>query len=285
MDHLELSDDLILPIEAVTQTFAILAKRRVGKTYTASVMAEEMVKAGLPWVAIDPTGAWWGLRSSADGMSPGLPVIIIGGAHGDLPLEPGSGKVIAELVVSNPAHYILDLSETKSNAEQDRFACEFAEVLYRLKGKSPQPLHIFVDEADAFIPQRPMPGQQRMLGAFETLIRRGGIRGIGMTIITQRPAVVNKNVLTQAEVLIVLQITSPQDREAIDAWVQGHGTKDQRDELVGSLASMGKGEAWFWSPAWLDVFKRVKIRERETFNSSATPEVGGASWRLSRLPK
>jgi hypothetical protein len=32
--------------------------------------------------------------------------------------------------------------------------------------------------------------------------------------------------------------------------------------------------AWFWSLGWLDVFRRVEIRRRETFDSSATPTVG-----------
>jgi hypothetical protein len=271
-----MAEDLALPAEAVTQTFAILAKRRVGKTYTASVMAEEFVKAGLPFVALDPTGAWWGLRASADGQGPGLPVVIIGGAHGDLPLSPTAGKVIADLIVDQPGYYVLDLSDTESNAEQDRFAADFAERLYRRKAKQRDPLHLFVDEADAFAPQQPLPNQKRMLGAFEALMRRGGIRGIGMTVITQRPAVLNKNLLTQAEVLIVLQVVGAQDRAAIDDWVKGHGTPEQRTEIMGSLAALGQGEAWVWSPAWLDVFRRVRIRARETFNSSATPEVGSA---------
>ena len=43
-----------LPNEAVTETFAILAKRRAGKSNAAVVMAEEMYDNGLPWVAIDP---------------------------------------------------------------------------------------------------------------------------------------------------------------------------------------------------------------------------------------
>jgi uncharacterized protein len=34
-----LSPDLTLPADAVTQTFTILAKRGVGKTYTALVLA------------------------------------------------------------------------------------------------------------------------------------------------------------------------------------------------------------------------------------------------------
>jgi Helicase HerA, central domain len=54
------SDDLGLPLDAVTETFAILAVRGAGKYNAAVVMAEEMYRAGLPWVAIDPKGDWWG---------------------------------------------------------------------------------------------------------------------------------------------------------------------------------------------------------------------------------
>lgn len=92
---LKISNDFSLPLETVTNTILMLARRRVGKSYTGAVMAEEMVKAGLPWVALDPTGVWWGLTSSADGKSEGLPVIIIGGPHAHIPLEPSAGKVIA----------------------------------------------------------------------------------------------------------------------------------------------------------------------------------------------
>ncbi len=36
-----------LPVELVTQSIAILAKKRVGKSYTAAVMAEELMRAAL----------------------------------------------------------------------------------------------------------------------------------------------------------------------------------------------------------------------------------------------
>jgi hypothetical protein len=75
---LTIAKDLRLPAEAVTQTFAILAKRGAGKTYTAAVMVEEMLKAGLPVVVGGPVGVWWGLRSSADGQQAGLPIVIMG---------------------------------------------------------------------------------------------------------------------------------------------------------------------------------------------------------------
>lgn len=56
-----------LPLDLVTRTLAIIAIRGWGKTVAATVIDEEMCEAGLPWVAIDPVGVWWGLRANPDG--------------------------------------------------------------------------------------------------------------------------------------------------------------------------------------------------------------------------
>jgi DNA helicase HerA-like ATPase len=104
---LQLSNDLQLPVEAVTETFAILAKRGAGKTYIAAVMVEELLQAGLQVVVADPVGVWWGLRASADGQQEGLPIVIIGGEHGDVPLEVGAGEIIADGFVNLlPGKYV-----------------------------------------------------------------------------------------------------------------------------------------------------------------------------------
>lgn len=272
---LKLSSDLSLPLEAVTQTFGIIAVRGAGKTYTASVLAEELLKANLQTVVVDPTGAWWGLRSSADGKSAGYPVIVMGGNHGDVPLEEGAGEVVADFVVENRVSVILDLC-LMSKAGQLRFMLAFATHLYHRKGPSQfrDPLHLILDEADRFAPQKPLHGTERLLGAIEDIVRLGRVRGFGITMVTQRAAVLNKNVLTQIETLVVLRTTSPQDRKAIDAWVEANATIEERDDVSNSLSSLDNGQAWFWSPGWLKVLKLVKVRLRETFNSSATPKVG-----------
>lgn len=276
LTELRIAQDLSLGLDAVTKTFAILAQRRKGKTYTASVIAEEMVAAGQPWVALDPTGAWWGLRAGADGGSRGgLPVFVLGGQHGDLPLERTAGAVIADLVVDEPRFYVLDLSAFESKAAEQQFATAFAERFYRRKAKSPDAIHLFVDEADVFVPQRPQPGDARMLGAFEAIVRRGGIRGIGTTLISQRPAVVNKNVLEQLDVLVILRVVGPNDQKAIKAYIETHGTAEERGALMDSLASLKLGEAWIWEPGSdPSLFERIQIRERHTYNSSATPKAG-----------
>jgi len=276
---LRLAPDLALPAEAVTRTFAILAKRGVGKTYTAAVLVEELLTAGLHTCVVDPIGVWWGLRSSADGTAPGLPIIVLGGEHGDVPLEAAAGELIADFVVDEGQSVVLDLALFRKG-EQVRFMTDFAERLYH---RNRAPLHLVLDEADAFAPQRPQKGQERMLGAIEDLVRRGRARGLGITLVTQRAAVLNKDVLTQVEVLVALRTIAPQDRDAIDAWVRVHGTPAQRDALMTSLPALPVGTAWFWSPGWLDLFQRVQVRRRQTFDSSATPVVGAQPASPRRL--
>lgn len=263
---LYVADDLALPADAVTMTFGVLAVRGAGKSNLAAVMAEEMFAAHLPFVVVDPVGSWWGLRSSGDGRSSGLPVTIFGGRHGDVPLERSAGNLIADLVAERRLTCVLDLSEFASEGDKKAFLLDFARRLYR---KNQEPLHLFLEEADDYIPQRPMRDEAQLLRAWENIVRRGRARGLGITLITQRSAVLNKNVLTQVENLFVLRTTGPQDRAAIETWIKYHA---QATEVLESLPSLETGEAWFWSPYWMKVMQRTQTRRRHTFDSAATPK-------------
>lgn len=267
---IRLASNLTLPLDAVTKVFAILAMRGQGKSYLASVLSEQMLKAGLHVVIVDLLGVFWGLRSSADGQHEGLPIVIFGGDHADVPLDPGSGETIADLIVNDRISAVLDLSRMRS-AEADRFMLAFAEKLYH---RNRRPLHLVLDEADQWAAQRPLHGKERLLGAIEDIVRRGRVRGIGITLVTQRSAVLNKNVLSQADVLLALRTIAPQDRAAIEAWIAVHGDKAGRETVLASLASLRIGEGWFWSPGWLGMLQRIHVNKRETFDSSATPKIG-----------
>ncbi len=279
---LHIAPGMHLPLDAVTQTIAIIARRGAGKTHTAVVLAEEMLFSHQQIVVLDPLGVWWGLRSSFDGKHKGFPVVVFGGDHGDVPLTEHMGPHVADVIVARTISAVIDLS-TLSKSAARRFGTAFAERLYEAKGPQDKhtPLHLFIDEADLMMPQRVMHDQARMLAAFEMFPRRGRNRGFGVTVITQRPATLNKDVLTQAEVLITLQITGTQDRKAVLEWVEGHDDGEHAEEFLKSLAGLQRGQAWIWSPAWLNVFKLVQIRQRETFNSSATPTAG----KVAQAPK
>lgn len=259
-----------LPHEVVTQSIAILAKRGVGKTYTAAVLCEEIHDIGVPPIIVDPTGAHWGMKASADGKKAGLPFVVFGGEHADLPLEENAGEVIARAIVEQRFPAILDLSLLRKGA-MHRFLVSFLETLYRINR---QALHLVCDEADAYAPQKPYGEEARTLGAMQDIVRRGRIRGIGCTLITQRPQVLNKDVLTQCEVLVTMRLVHPKDINAIEEWVAVHGDLQKAKDLIASLPSLPVGVAWFWSPGLGDIFERVAIRKRRTFDSSATPKPG-----------
>ena len=270
MSKLKISKALSLPLSFVTSTHAILGKKRGGKSYKASVIAEEMLDADQQIVVVDPTSAWWGLRSSADGRHEGYPITIFGGELGDLPLEAEAGADLADAIVAERFSAILDTSDLTKGQEQ-RFLADFLERLYRRNKKSS--LHLFLDEADLVAPQRPFGDEARTLGAAQSIVRRGGIKGIGVTMITQRPAELNKGVLSQVDQLTLLKLVSPPDLDAVENWVSRHDERGVAREMLASLPSLPKGDAWIWAPAD-DVFQRITFRDRRTFDSGKTPEVG-----------
>lgn len=282
MKTLNIAKDLKLPLDAVTQTFAIMAKRGVGKTHTASVMAEEMLKHGQPVIVYDPTSAWWGLKSSADGKEPGYPVVIFGGEHADVPLEENAGEMIATVIVERRLSAILDCGLMRKGA-RIRFMTAFCEALYH---KNREPIHFFIDEAQTVAPQnlKAMPEIARLVGALEDIILQGRRRGLGVTVISPRPAILNTSIRSACEVLIAMQIVGPHDRKAIQDWIDVHGDDvEAAREMMATLSSLKRGEAWVWSPAWLEIFVRTKFRRRETFDSSATPEIGNRVVAPSRM--
>ncbi len=258
-------------------SFGILSKKGAGKTYTGRILVEEMFAAKVQVVVVDPMGAWWGLRSSADGEEEGLPLPVFGGLHGDAPLEPSAGALMADLVVNEGLSLILDLKGFSSRTQERQFAAAFFDRLYR---RNHDLVHLFIDEADLFAPQKPRGQDAPLLATVENIVRRGRNNGIGSTLITQRPAVLNKDVLTQIDGLVALRTTAPQDRDAIREWVRGQGDEEMWTEIAPSLPSLANGESWWWIPE-KGVLKRVQVRASRTFDSSPTRKRG----QRSRQPK
>lgn len=260
-----------LPADAVTQTFGILARKGAGKMNTAVVMAEEMLDAKAAIIVLDPLGVWHGLRSDKTGNKAGYPVLIMGGEHGDVPLEATSGAVVADFLVKDRVPTILDVSLFGEN-QMRRFVGDFADRFYRTNRDA---VHWFVDEADEFAPQSASGGDiAKCLGAMQNIVRRGRARGIGVTLISQRSAVLSKSVLTQTECLVAMQTTGPQDLKAIGEWIKYHADAAECERILSTLPRFQRGEAWVYSPGWLGGLQRIQVRARHTFDTSGTPKPG-----------
>jgi hypothetical protein len=269
-------DELTLSAsDSTTMTAAILAKKGSGKTYLGMVLAEEFLTSpGLkvPVVIVDPTGVWYGLRSMADGSPSSFPVLTLGGEYGDLPLVHTQGGQAALLVQDiRPQSVILDLS-LMVPVEQHEFVADFVLKLFMFNGRSP--LHMIIDEADEFAPQS-LQGtrhQRRSLEEIDRFVRRGRKKGLGTTLISQRPAVVNKNVLSQIDSLFLLNMVSPGDLAAVDDWLKLRVRAEQRIECLGQLANLSPGVAFFTQSGANPKFRKFTVRKRDTFDSGRTPK-------------
>ena len=168
---------------------------------------------------------------------------------------------------------VLDLKLMRKH-EQIRFMVAFAETLFH---RNREPLMVFIDEAARFAPQTikdKAPEAARCLGAMEDLATLGRSRGLGVTLMAQRPAPVSTTLRTQIENLICLRTIGKHDRRAPDEWVEAKGTQQERDQMMKDLAELPDGVGYFWSPGWLHKFTKVHFNRRETFDSGRTPKIG-----------
>lgn len=264
---LKLADKLTLPEDAVTQTFGFIGRKGSGKSYGAGKLVELLVKAGNQVVVLDPVGNWHGLRVSADGRGPGLAIPIFGGLRGDVPLVPTGGAVLATMIVQQGLSALVDVAPFRFKQRKE-FVAAFTEELFHRKKSNHAPMHIVVDEAQVFVPE----GGRDEGGAFEEIVRIGRNYGIGVSLITQRPQSVSKEVLNQVEALLVFQLNGALERDAIKRWIAYKGIDVH--EMMSDLPALPFGDCFVWSPAWLRVLERVRILPKETFDSTATPTVG-----------
>lgn len=198
---LKLSAELELPLDAITERLGWLGTSGSGKTYGAGKLAEEMLDVGAQVIVLDPVGPWWGLRSSADGKRAGLVITVFGGMHGDLPLTPESGSLIAE---------------RSSTALMPRSTSTSERFFERKKG-NPSPVHLFLEEAHTFLPQQlpPDPHAAVMMNRVERIVRVGRNYGIGSSQISQMPQAITKKTLNVVACLFAFAAIGKHERKAI----------------------------------------------------------------------
>jgi hypothetical protein len=261
-----------IPDEALDDRLGWIGTSGSGKTYNASAGVERLLDSGARVVIVDPLGVWWGLRLNADGSPSKHSVVIFGGDHGDLPLNEGAGALIGETVASIGESCIVDLSALTTKSSERRFMLAFLDAVYRhTDPRKVDPYHIVFDEADLWAPQK---SSEPMLQArMEEIVRRGRIRGFIPWLITQRPAVLSKDVLSQVDGLVAFKLTASQDRKAIGDWVKAQADEGQWSVIDASLPTMQRGQGLVWVPA-RGILDTATFPPKRTFDSSRTPQRG-----------
>jgi hypothetical protein len=237
-----------------------------GKTVTTIRLAEQFARWHVSEVLFDIKGDAVSLVT--DRRPDGSPFVPNGcvGVRGRAP----RGRSILQ----GGLQVVYDLRTWQTPEQMASLICGIVEELLETVARTPEgdlaPCLVFLDEAEYWLPQsRPsylsIQTSKRLLDAFHTLATMGRSRGLTPVITTQRIAKVNKDVIAQAEMNIlmkaVLDIDLERYHEYFNASLLG-------DEL---LRGFQAGEAVVCLPTGEQVVTR--FFERESRHLSQTPHI------------
>ncbi|MFB6113922.1 MAG: helicase HerA domain-containing protein [Halodesulfurarchaeum sp.] len=248
-------DGLSLPVtEVLTGRGVIFGKSGSGKSNSASVIVEELLEKGFPVLIVDIEGEYAPLRERYD-------VVHVGdGQEFDYELYDVDPGQIVDFCLDQNRPVLLDISDVLEIDRAHSVIEETLTVLFTREKRVQQPFLVLVEEIHEFLPQQ---GGLDDLG--ETLIRiakRGRKRGLGLCGMSQRPAAVDKDFITQCDWIVWHRLTWENDTRVVKS-ILGSDTANEVQEL-------DTGEAIMMTD-WDDSIRRVKFRRKRTADAGDTP--------------
>jgi DNA helicase HerA-like ATPase len=113
---------------------------------------------------------------------------------------------------------VIELKDVPLDTQQVGVAALLKKLFKARKENTIPPFMLVVEEAHNFCPQS---GPAITSSILRTIASEGRKFGLGLTIVSQRPAKVDKNVLSQCGTQILLKVTNPNDLKAIIASFEG----------------------------------------------------------------
>jgi hypothetical protein len=243
---------------------AILASSGMGKSYLTGVLMEETLENAGVVCIIDPEGEHFTLAER-------YPMLIVGGDHGNVPLETDALEVYIETMLTTGLSIVFDLSE-HIDADQQQLYAQIADTLFKLEQKYRRKVRLIVEEAQIYAPQSGSAGPKSKgkklfdpLVASQRIAKRGRKRAIDSLWATQRPASISKDILSQCNRFWFGGITSEQDYKAVKPFLAEAGITHA------DIKSLHPGEFFFYSKGKT---VKVQVRKRYCKHAGATPESG-----------
>ena len=272
-----------IPAAALDQHTAILGKTGSGKTSTAKLAVEQVVRSKGRVCILDPIKSdWWGLTSSADGKQPGFPFCILGGPRGHVALPSSAGAAVGDLVATGALPLsIIDMADFEPGGLQ-RFFVDFAGALLRhMRGV----VYLVVEEAHEFAPkERSGIGAENMaIHWAKKLATAGRSKGIRLILATQRTQSLHNALLGSCETMIVHRTTAPADQKPVLDWLKANAPKDVTAQVDRSLASLKTGAGWLCSGE-AGIFEQRQFPRISTYDNSATPTADSGEHKVTTAP-
>lgn len=141
----------------------------------------------------------------------------------------------------------------------------------RKMGKIP-PFLLVIEEAHNFCPERGF-GKAVSSNILRTIASEGRKFGLGLLVISQRPARVDKNVISQCNTQIILKVTNPNDIKALS-----RGLEFMSSEMEEEIKRIPQGVALLSSPS-IEMPIMVDVRVRKSEHGGRAAETEGAERR------
>ncbi|KAF5411453.1 MAG: ATP-binding protein [Euryarchaeota archaeon] len=105
------------------------------------------------------------------------------------------------------------------------------------------PMMLIIEEAHNYCPEKGF-GKTASTDILRTIASEGRKFGLGMMVVTQRPARIDKNILSQCNTQIILKVTNPNDLQAIRKGLEGISVEaeDEVKRLPPGVAMVVSGD-------------------------------------------
>jgi TolA-binding protein len=253
--HGEPGTDVSLPVvELLTGRGFVTGKSGSGKSNTASVIAENLLDSGYGLLVVDIDGEYYGLKEEYE-------ILHVGADEEcDIQVTTEHAEKIANLALEQNVPIILDISSFLDEDEAEALLTEVSKHLFAKAKKLKQPFLLLVEEVHEWIPENGSVGEVGQM--LIKIGKRGRKHGLGMVGISQRPADVKKDYITQCDWLVWHRLTWNNDTKVVRRILDG--------QYADAVEDLNDGEA-FMMTDWSESVRRVQFHRKQTFDAGATP--------------
>ena len=192
------------PEGMLEELVAVLGMRGSGKSNTAAVLMEELLRLELPIQVVDTRGEYFTLKEQFERVS------IVGRGlfcKVDVGLHRENASQVAEAAYVHGMPTVVDLSGIPRHERGELLGMYFGRI-WDLAAAHRIPTFVFLEEGHNLVPQ---VGKTAVSDLFVDFACEGRMHGLSAVLVTQRPARVDKNVLSQAGISFLHKVDLPQD--------------------------------------------------------------------------
>ncbi|MFO7833522.1 MAG: DUF87 domain-containing protein [Halohasta sp.] len=241
-------------VDILTGRGFVTGKSGSGKSNTVSVMLENLLDNNFPVLVVDSDGEYYGLKEEYE-------VLHVGADDEcDIQVTADHAEKIASLALEENIPIILDVSGYLDDDDADELVLETTRHLFAKEKKLKKPFLVVIEECHEYIPEQSGMGE-----AGKMLIKigkRGRKHGLGIVGISQRPADVKKDFITQCDWLVWHRLTWRNDTKVVGRILGS--------EYAEAIEELGDGEG-FLVADWASDIQRVQFHRKRTFDAGATP--------------